>query len=123
LAARDRDAVPGAGAVHVRVPADRVPALDGTAGTDPLALRAGRRRAVRGTAADPGRGPWAPAPVAPGCPADHRRLGHRAVLPAALAVARPGQDLARPVLWRGDAARLRRLPGLCGVPARCRRAA
>src|SRR5690606_39398679 len=38
---RDRDAVPGAGAVHVRLPAHRVPALDGAGRPHRLALRAG----------------------------------------------------------------------------------
>src|SRR5690606_24801916 len=51
LAARHRDAVPGAGALHVRVPADGVPALDGATGVDALALRPGRRRPVRRAAA------------------------------------------------------------------------
>ena len=42
LAARDRDAVPGAAVLHVRLSADGVSALDESAGADAPALRAGR---------------------------------------------------------------------------------
>src|SRR3546814_12404254 len=63
---RDRDAVPRAGALHVRLPADGVPALDGTGRPHRLALRAGGAGPVRRPAAHPRRRAGAGAPAAPG---------------------------------------------------------
>src|SRR5690606_24357177 len=123
LAARDRDAVPRAGALHVRLPADRVPALDGAGRTHALALRPGGPGAVRRPVADPRRRTGPGAPVALGRVVHAGRLGHRAVLPSAHAVARRRQDLARGVVRGGTVPRVRGAAGVRGFPARRRRAA
>ena len=75
LAARDRDAVPGAAAVHLRLPADGVSALDEPAAAVALALRAGGRRPARRPGADArGTASVAPALLHAGVLVTHRRL-------------------------------------------------
>src|SRR5690606_8967067 len=88
-----------------------------------LALRTGRAGTVRRPAADPRRRARAGAPAAPGGCVHAGRLGHRAALPAAHAVARRRQDLARGVVRGRAVPRLRRAAGVRGVPARRRCAA
>src|SRR3546814_12324796 len=95
----------------VRLPADGVPALDGTGRPHRLALRAGGAGPVRRPAAHPRRRAGAGAPAAPGRDVHTGRLGHRAALPAAHAVARRRQDLARGVVRGGAVPRLRRIAG------------
>src|SRR5690606_11533283 len=104
LAARLRDAVPGAAELLLRLPVDRVPALAGPARHPALALRAGGCRHVRRSGGDAAGRAGAGGRAGGGPADDPGRVGLGRVDPRPAAAGRARSDLACALVLRGDAA-------------------